>query len=172
MNRNHRGFTLLEVLIAMIILASGIVLLASAWSSSTGRMKKTQYNTEMAALLERKVAEIDFKYQGKPVESIPDEEEDDFEGAPDYSWEMTSKVFEMPDISAALTGRDGGASQLMIMLMKQFSEYLGKAIKEVTVTVSYNKAKKPLKASVTLFFVDFNKEPPLGALSGMGGGGP
>ena len=94
-----RGFTLIEVIIAMIIFSSGVVLLSSSWSSSSARMQKTQFNTEIASLLERKVAEIDFKYQGKPVESIPDEEEDDFEGIEDYSWKMTSKKFTMPDIS-------------------------------------------------------------------------
>lgn len=166
----QRGFTLLEVLIAMIILSSGVVLLVSSWSSSTARIKKTQLNTEIAALLERKVAEIDFKYQGKPIESIPEEEEDDFDGAPDYSWKMTSKNFIMPDLSGMLTGRDGGASEMILMLMKQFSEHLGKTIKEVTITVSYKKSKKPYKASVTLFFVDFNKEPPLGAMGALGGG--
>lgn len=171
MKKSRQGFTLLEVLIAMIILASGVVLLVSAWSGSTGRMRKTQLNTEMAALLERKVAEIDFKYQGKPVESIPEEEEDDFEGAPDFSWKMTSKKFVMPDLSGLLTGRDGGADQMMLMLMKQFSEHLGQTIKEVTITVLYNKGKKPYQASVTLFFVDFNKEPPLGAMGALGGGG-
>jgi len=169
--RTSRGFTLLEVLIAMMILAAGVVLLSSSWSGSTARMRKTQYNTEMAALLERKVAEIDFKYRGKPIESIPEEEEDDFEGVPDYSWKMTSKEFTMPDLTGALIGRDGGADQMMIMLMKQFSEHLGKAIKEVTITVTYTKAKKPLQTSVTMFFVDFNKEPPLGALGALGGGG-
>ena len=164
-----RGFTLIEVIIAMIIFSSGVVLLSSSWSSSSARMQKTQFNTEIASLLERKVAEIDFKYQGKPVESIPDEEEDDFEGIEDYSWKMTSKKFTMPDISSMLTGRDGGANQMMITLMKQFTEHLGNTIKEVTITVYYNKPKKPIKASVTLFFIDFNKELP-GALGALGGG--
>jgi len=167
----RRGFTLLEVLIAMIILASGVVLLANAWSGSTARMKKTQLNTEMAALLERKVAEIDFKYQGKPVESIPEDEEGEFDGADDYSWKMTSKQFVMPDISGMLVGQDGGASQMMLELMKKFTEHLSQTIKEVTITVFYNKGKKPYQASVTLFFVDFNKEPPLGAIGALGGGG-
>ena len=76
----------------------------------------------------------------------------------------------MPDLSGMLTGRDGGASEMILMLMKQFSEHLGKTIKEVTITVSYKKSKKPYKASVTLFFVDFNKEPPLGAMGALGGG--
>ncbi len=171
MKKFRQGFTLLEVLIAMIILASGIVLLANAWSGSTARMKKTQLNTEIAALLERKVAEIDFKYLGKPVESIPEEEEGEFDGADDYTWKMSSKQFVMPDISGMLIGQDGGADQMMLTLMKQFTEHLSQTIKEVTVTVLYTKGKKPYQASVTLFFVDFNKEPPMGAMGALGGGG-
>lgn len=170
MKNSTNGFTLIEVIIAMIIFSSGVVLLSSSWSSSTARMKKTQFNTEIASLLERKVAEIDFKYQGKPIESIPEEEEDDFDGVTGYTWKMTSKKFAMPDISPLLTGRDGGANQLMLTLMKQFTEHLGNTIKEVTVTVYYNVPKKPIKASVTLFYVDFNKELPMGAIGGLGGG--
>lgn len=167
---NKKAFTLLEVLIAMMIMTSGIIVLVNAWGGSSGRLKKTQINIEIAALLERKLVEIDMKYRGKSVDSIPEEEEDDFEGT-DYSWKLTSKEFTMPDISSILVGKDGGANELMLTMMKQFSEHLSKSIKEVTVTVIYKGAKKPLSASVTLFFVDQNKELSLGALGALGQGG-
>lgn len=170
--KNSRlGFTLLEVLIALVILASGILVLVNSWGGSTFRLRKTQLNTEIAALLERKISEVDYKYRGKPLETIPEEEEDDFEGYPDYSWKVTSKNFEMPDLTGALIGREGGANQLLLTMMKQFTEHLGKSIKEVTVEVTYKKAKKPLIASITLFFVDYNKELPMGGLGGLEAGG-
>lgn len=168
--RNKRGFTLIEILMAMMILSGGILLLANTWSGSFMRVRKTQVNTEVAALLERKMVEIEIKYRGKPLESIPEEEEDDFgDEAKDYRWKMESKEFEMPDVSAALTARDGGADTSMIQLMKMFSEHLKKTIKEVKVSVFYKPPTgNELEYSISTFFIDYNKELPI---PGGGGGG-
>ncbi|MBX2989278.1 MAG: type II secretion system protein [Bdellovibrionaceae bacterium] len=163
MRSRRRGFTLLEILLAMVILASGVVLLANSWSGSFMRIRKTQTNTEVAALLERKMTEIDLKYRGKPLESIEEEVSDDFgSDYPDYRWEMKSKEFELPDLSTGLTSQEGGASEMLITVMKTMSEHLKKTIKEVKVSVFHKtKGGKELEYSVTTFFVDYNKELPL-----------
>lgn len=60
--------------------------------------------------------------------------------------------------------------------MKQLMEGLGKAVKEVTVTVMYRPktASKTIEYSVTTYFVDYDKDisfafPGMGAM-GAGGG--
>lgn len=171
MRNNKSGFTLLEVLIAMIILASGVMLLAQSWSSSFNRIKKTQKNVEIAALLERKMAETDMKYRGKSIDGIPETDGDEFEGFPEYSWKLESKEFEMPDLTSVLIGRDGGVDQMMMTLMKQFSEHLSKSIKEVKITVVYKVKEKEFEYSATMLFVDYDKQLPLPAIPGGGGGG-
>lgn len=162
------GFTLLEVLIAMIILASGVMLLAQSWSSSYNRIRKTQKNVEITALLERKLAETDMKYRGKSIDSIPESEGDEFEGYPEYSWKLESKKFEMPDLTSILIGRDGGVDQMMMQLMKQFSEHLSNSIKEVKITVTYKVKEKEFEYSATLLFVDYDKQLPLPSIPGGG----
>lgn len=163
------GMTLIETLLAMIILSSGIVLLANSWGGSFLRIRKTQLTTEVAALLERKMVEVDIKYRGKPLESIEEEASDDFgSDYPQYRWEMKSQEFELPDIAASLTAQDGGAKSELVMIMKTLTEHLKKTIKEVKVTVYY----KPVNAeeigfSATTYFIDYNKEIPI---PGMGGG--
>jgi general secretion pathway protein I len=161
--KRSRGFTLLEILLAMLILSGGIMLLANSWSGSFARVRKTQINTEVAALLERKMVEIELKYRGKPLESIPEEEGDDFgEDAKDYRWTLVSKEFEMPDISAALTARDGGADSNLIQIMKLFTDHLKKTIKEVKVSVYYKPSdSKEMEFSISTFFIDYDKEIPL-----------
>ncbi len=162
------GFTLLEVLIAMMILAAGVMLLAQSWSSSYNRLRKTQKNVEIAALLERKLAETDMKYRGKAIDSIPESEGDEFEGFPEYTWKLESKNFEMPDLTAVLIGREGGVDQMMMTLMKQFSEHLSKSIKEVKVTIVYKHNDKEFNYSATMLFVDHDKQLPLPAIPGGG----
>lgn len=164
----NKGFTLLEVLIAMMIMAAGIILLTQSWGSSYNRLRKTQWNVEVAALLERKMAEVDMKYRGKPIDSIPEEEEDEFEGYPEYSWKLTSQKFEMPDLTAILIGQEGGVDQMMMTLMKQFSEHLSKSIKEVKVTVIHKIKDKEFEYSATLMFVDYDKQLPLPSIPGGG----
>lgn len=165
---NRRGFTLIEILIAMMILAGGIILLVNSWGGSFTRIKKTQINTEVAALLERKMVEIDLQYRGKPLESIKESEEDDFgEEYPQYRWRMESKEFELPDLSTGLTARDGGANQMLIVLMQTMSEHLKKTIKEVKVTVIYKpESGRELSSSITTFFIDYDKEIPIPGAGG------
>lgn len=166
LRRRQKGFTLLEVLIAMVILSAGVMLLAQSWSSSYNRIKKTQRNVEIASLLERKLAEIDMKYRGKSVESIPESEGDEFEGFPEYSWKLQSKKFELPDLTPMLIGRDGGVDQMMMTLMKQFSEHLSNSIKEVKVTIIFKNKDKEFEYSATLVFVDYDKQLPLPSIPG------
>lgn len=162
------GFTLIETVIAMVILSSGIMLLANSWSGSFMRVRKTQLSTEVTALLERKMTEIELEYSGKPLDSIPEETEDDFGSEySQYSWKMTSKEFEVPDISATLTAQAGGADEMALTVMKTLTEHLGKSIKEVKVTVIYKGSKKPLEFSATQYFVDYDKELPLPSMPGM-----
>lgn len=133
------------------------------------RVRKTQLSTEVAALLERKMVEIEMEFQGKPLDSIPEEKEDDFGSEyPQYSWKMTSKEFEVPDFSATLTAKSGGADELTLTIMKTLAEHLGKSIKEVKVTVFYKAKKKPLQFSATQYFVDYDKEIPLPSIPGAG----
>lgn len=165
---NRRGFTLVEIMIAMLILAAGIMLLANSWSGGFARVRKTQTNTEIAALLERKMTEVELEFRGKPLESIPEEKSDDFGAeSPNYRWKLESKEFELPDLSTGMTSREGGANQNLLQIMKTLSEHLKKTIREVKVTVYYKAPNgKETAASVTTFFVDYDKEVPV---PGMGG---
>jgi general secretion pathway protein I len=166
-----RGFTLLEVVIAMLIMASGILLLVNTWGGSFVRMERTQKSFELSVLLEKKMLEIEAKYRGKALDSISEDDSGDFEGYPDYSWKMNSKKLEFPDMASALVSRDGGVDQLTETVVKQMTETLNKSIKEVTVTITYNRPgkKKPLVYSVTTYFVDYSKATGVG-IPGAGGG--
>ncbi|MDG0817442.1 type II secretion system protein [Bdellovibrio svalbardensis] len=172
MIRSRKGFTLIETVIAMVILSSGIILLTSSWGGSFMRVKKTQLSTEVTALLERKMAEVEMEYTGKPLDSIPEEKEDDFgSDYPQYSWKMESKEFEVPDISATLTATDkgNGVDELQLTMMKTLTQHLSKTIKEVKVSIIYKGGKKPLQFSATQYFVDYDKE--ISMPSGPGAGG-
>ncbi|MBO9668442.1 MAG: type II secretion system protein [Bdellovibrio sp.] len=158
----NKGFTLIETVLAMVILSTGLLLLVNSWGGSFLFTRKAQQATEVAALLERKMAEIEIQYSGKPLDSIPEEQEDDFgDQYSQYSWKMESKEFEVPDISATLTAKEGGADELSLMMMKTLTQHLSKTIKEVKVTIIFKGGKKPINFSATQYFVDFDKDIPM-----------
>lgn len=158
--KNTFGFTLIETMMALVIMASALLLLTNSWSGSLMRLKKTQLVFEVAALLERKMTEVEIQYRGKPLDQIPEEAADSFgEEYPQYSWKLTSKKLEIPDLSPALRAQGGGEDQMLIGLVKQLTEGLSQAIKEVTVTVVFKpEAGKGADYSVTTYFVDYEKE--------------
>lgn len=164
-----KGFTLLETVVAMMIMAGAILLLTNSWGGAFMRIRKTQTSFEVAAMLERKMNDIELEYRGKALDSIPEEKTGDFgSDYPQYTWKLESKKLEFPDISSALTAREGGADQMLMSVVKQLSDMIGKSIKEVTVSVIFSPpgAKKPMEYSVTTYFVDFDKDFNVGLPSG------
>jgi general secretion pathway protein I len=177
----RKGFTLIEVLIAIVIMAGGIIVMANAWSGNFLRVRNSRINNTAAALLERKMTEIEVLYKDKSIDDIKEEDAGDFGSMfPGYSWEMKSKEFEMPDISGSLVAREGGADEMLLTIVKTTTEFIKKSVKEVSVTVTFKPKKgNAIHHTVATYFVDYTKEMDVpgmpagmgGALGGGGGGG-
>src|SRR4051812_34624462 len=104
-NAGSRGFTLIEVMVATVIMTGALIVIGSSWSGNHMRIEKARTNSNMAALLERKMTELDLEYRGKPITEIKDEDAGAFgEEFKLYRWEMRSKEFEMPDLTSVLGG--------------------------------------------------------------------
>ncbi len=124
------------------------------------RLKKTKFNVEVTALLQRKIFEIEEEYRDKPIASIPEDprEEDfgsEFKG---YKWRVESKKLEFPDIGSIIMAQnDEGTRQSFLDMMKKFTTILSEAIREVKITVIYTGGKKPVEYASTLYFIDYEK---------------
>ena len=165
---NKNAFTLIEVVMALMVMVSGLFILVNSWGGTYGRLRKTQIQVQVAALLERKVTEIEREYKGKSLESIPEEKEDNFgSDLPGYSWRLKSKKLEIPDISASLTAQDGGADPNLILLMKTFTDHLSKSIKEVNIAVINTEGRKPLTADMTIYMIDYDRPLPIPGAGGQ-----
>jgi general secretion pathway protein I len=155
------GFSLIETLVAVMILSTAMLLLTNSWSAAFNRVRKTQVQFEVSALLERKMFEVEMEYYNKPIDSIPEEQSGDFSDKyPQYKWRLKSKKLEVPDLSPLMTSQEGGANQMLITVIKQMTEALGKAIREVQVTIIMdpsNAKQKPQEYSATRYFVDYDK---------------
>lgn len=153
----------MEVLLAMMLMATALVLLANSWSAAFSRVKKTQVSFEIATLLQTKMSEYERKYRGKKLDEIPEEESDNFgDDYPLYTWAMKSRKLELPDITALLTGKDTGADEMTIQLAKKLTDHIGQTVKELQVTVTYKHPKKNVDVSATTYFVDYDKNLDMG----------
>lgn len=171
MKLRQAGFTIIEVLVATLILAGGILVIANSWSGNYNRLQKSRINNTMAHLLQKKMVEIEIEYKNKSIDEIKEEDGGTFEEYKGFSWTMKSQEFDMPDLSGAIMAKSNGAVDEMILtIVKQVTEYIKKTVKEVTVTVIYKspKAKHAISQDVTTYFVDYKKEVPI---SPTGGGG-
>lgn len=165
--RPARGFTLLEVLIALFILSGAIIVVASSWSGNFMRIRKSNMYNNVATLLEQKMVELEAKYKDKPIAEIPESEGEGFgNDYPQYRWEMKSRELKLPDLTPMLVGQEDGADETLISTMKQLTEYLGKVIKEVKVSIFVKSGSREVEFSATQYFVDYSQDFGLGGLGG------
>ncbi|CAN5696177.1 hypothetical protein BH10BDE1_BH10BDE1_01680 [soil metagenome] len=180
---NQRGFTLIEVIVATVIMIGSSIVIWSASAGNYMRIEKARENANMAALLDRKMTEIELEYRGKPISDIKDEDAgaftDEFKR---YRWEMKSKEFEMPDMTSVLGGGNQDSAnnankEVMTLIVKTVSDYVKTAVKEVTVTVYYkspHSKTKEIRQAIATYFVDYTKPLAISGLpasaAGAGGG--
>lgn len=162
------GFSLFEVLVAMAILSSASMLLYMAWSGNQLRVQKIRINNQAALLLNEIIAELEIKYSEK-LTQLPEKESGTFENHPNFTWEMESKDFEMPDLRAVLVSGNEDNNEMMLMIVDRLTEFLNQSVKEMRVTVKYSIGKKSSKYSATSLLVDYNRSIPMGIPSGGGG---
>ena len=98
--KTNKAFTLIEVVLAMMIMASGLFILTNSWAGTYSRLKKTKVQVELAALLERKIVELEREFKSQSLDAIKEEDAGDFGAELEkYTWTMQSQKVEFPDLS-------------------------------------------------------------------------
>ena len=164
--RHPRGFTLLEVLIALMIIAGSIVALSTAWSNNFMRFRKSKNYHQVALLLERKMVELEEEFRDKPVASMPEKLNGNFgKDFPKARWEFESQDFVMPNLKPLMIS-EGQGNDMLLGIVQRMEDYFNASVKEakLTVFVKINKNKE-VKYTITRYFVDYSQQ-----LGGAGGG--
>lgn len=159
------AFTLVEVMIALVILTGAAVAAVQLVSANATRVQKSRIHTLAALLLERKMIEVVEEYGQKSLAEIKDEDAGKFEDEPEFRWEFKSKNFEMPDVRQAIIAKDDGANEYVLTLFGILKDHIDQSVKEASVTVFGTLNGKEIKYTASTYFVDYSK--PL-ALPGAG----
>ena len=158
------GFTLLETMIALAIMVLAFASILSLQSGAIEASSRTKEVNTVAMLAKGKMVEIEYEIEGKTFEEVPKENTGVFE-APfsEYRWAWTVKELTFPTISASGKGGDdggggAGGNEMIEMLTKLISKFLSKALREVTLTVTWKRGTGFQEFNLSTYWVDLNHE--------------
>ena len=194
------GFTLLEVMVALGLLATSLVLLAQINTSNVRATQHAKLTTTATFLARAKMADLEDQVQYEGFVDADQTDAGDFgaQAQPDFRWTTFIEKMELPaDLAqkaqdanqtnveaangnplAAMAGFMGG---FMTTLLEPIRVGIQEAVRRVTVRVSWNEPGRPEQYfEVVTFMTDPAKldlavqaigQPPGGSQNGTGGTG-
>jgi general secretion pathway protein I len=170
---SHGGFTLLEVVIAMAIMTIAFASILAVEGGSINASARAKQMNIVSMLAKNQMVETEFKIQGKKFEEVRKEESGQFPPPyEDYRWKSVIKEIKFPNLapSASKTGStsgsgtssgavgSGGQTEMESTIAKTMTTYLSKSIREVTVSIIWNRSGKDQSYSLATYWVDLNHE--------------
>lgn len=161
--RSQKGFTLLEVMIAFALLTTILFIAIMAQSSSITSSTRSK-NILMATNLARNfINEQELKYEGTPLEKLPEKETGKFPEPNDkYEWELAFEQVDfgvMSEVLAAQASANKEAQDAkMETVMKLFEDYLKKSVRKMTITVKYPDGDSFSSLTFTQLLVNYDTD--------------
>ncbi len=167
-----KGFTLLEVMIALAILSISLVVLLSAQGATTRATLYIKRMTQAALLFQAKMSQIERKLIKDGFSPDTETDEGDFydEGFEDFNWQYEIKKIDVPVPS--ITGQDQVVTQIagfnvtsgmVSQMMQSVQQVVENQIREVRLTVSWKDGKQMESISGFLYVVRLPRSESKGA---------
>lgn len=169
---NNRGFTLLEVIIALSIMVLAFASILAIESNSINATIRSKEMNMVAMLARNQMTDLEFKIEGKTFDEVKKEDGGTF-AAPfeRFRWQSAVKEIKFPNIgggggngaggagaAGAKKEEDGAQAQVAEMITKAITNYFSKAIREVSVTIFWKRGSNEVSYSVSTYWVDLNHE--------------
>ena len=160
---NNSAFSLLEVLIALSILAITITAILGTQSGHLRLSQRGEYMSTAVMLAREKLAdtELNYRYGNLPnddVEEIKKIEEQPFgEEYPGFGYELTIKKVEIPIPKGIFGGDDTeNGNQQLANSSGYISQILSQAIREVRLKILWESAAGEDQIEIVTHLVDLN----------------
>jgi prepilin-type N-terminal cleavage/methylation domain-containing protein len=167
------GFTLLEVMIAMALMLVAFSSILAIQSSSMSSALRSRQIHEVSVLARNAMVKTETEISGKKFEDIQEEisEPCDSVNFPDYTCTRKVKEIKLPNLGGlakASQSDSGDASsnadaeekntEILEQMTKVITNFLSKAVREVTITVSWKRGQATQKYDLAMYWVDLNSE--------------
>ena len=156
---SKRGFTLIEVVVAISLLSGLIAMGSLVWSYNLRKLKKSEKIQEITMLLETKMHEIETTYKNENINELPAEDEGEFPDKPGYSWKFKTQSLPLPSGSIFLKAQQLPATAVNIEMSEVIKTILAEVIVELQLTVTYSEKNKSMEYSLSAYFVNYVNAP-------------
>lgn len=167
--RSENGFTLLEVMIAIGILAIGIGAILVAENKSLDVTIRAKRMTTVATLARNILVQAERETQGKSFDEVRDESSGKFDSPfSEFSWERKIRKITFPNLmdTGGGSGEAGAAKEGEVRtidanaerVVKIATNFLSKATREITITISWKEKGETQTYQVSQYWVDLNHE--------------
>lgn len=157
--RTMSGFTLLEVMIAVAIMVVAFSAILTSQSSAIMLVTKTKELNIAAWLARNKMMESEHLLDGKSFGEMDKEKEEQFpEPFAKYKWKREVREVKFPDL--ALPKKEdaaGGIPEQARLLVQTLTKYFNDNLRELVVTVSWQRGTGEEKITVATYLVDLTK---------------
>jgi len=164
---DSKGFTLLEVMIALAIMLVAFSSILAIQSSSMNSALKARQIHEVSVLARNAMIMTEVEEISKEL-TVPCDEAGNF---PDYTCTRKVKEVKLPNLaglskgapgdkerSGANSNEDAKNSAMLEQMTKLITNFLSKAVREVTITVSWKRGLTTQKYDLAMYWVDMNSE--------------
>ena len=159
--KTQKGFSLIEVLAAVLLLAGLIALIVQLSYGNVRKLKKARRLDKSALLLERKMLLLEEEFKGKRVFKLPAEDKGEFEDEENWSWSYQTQPLELPPSRILLSIAGIPNNDLNLQMAETLTGVLSETVIELKLTVTYKpkKGKKLWQRSLVSYFVNYEDAP-------------
>ena len=155
--KKNSGFTLIEVLVALVILTGSMIIISNIWSGNKRRVNKISDYHKIVQLMEQKISELEFEWQRKNFSSIPKEEKGTFNEEKYFSWSVKTKSLILPN-PVELMNLAEQSQEIVTQVAEITTQFLSEAILEAKLTIHYKRGDLKSDYSLTTYIIDHHKE--------------
>lgn len=157
--RKIKGFSLIEVLASLLVLAGFMSIVVQLSYGNTRRMKKARQLEKAANLLEFKMLELEENFKGARIVELPVQDEGEFENEEDYSWTYETQPFSLPNPQMLLSLIQLPENDLNLKMAQTLNGVLSESVVELKLTVHYEGRGKSFHYSLVSYFINYENAP-------------